>query len=344
MSERRTVLGVVAVIGVAVVWFAPYLLDDFWLTLGATVFATAIGAIGLMVLFGRVGQLSLGHPFFLAIGAYGYIALTSTDDTRIALGWPPVLALVVAAVGAGVAGAVLSPVAARLKGLNLGLATLSLIFIGSWACSAWQSLTGGYNGRAVPPFTLLGFSTADGFGSPIAGLELNGADVAWYLTALVLVLVIAFTALVLRGRVGRAFTAIRDAETHAAALGVEVGRYRAVAFALSSLYAGLAGALIAVLTQFLTPDYFSLTLALNFLAMVVIGGLRSIAGAVIGAALVTALPAVLQNYGDALPGLSTTGSGGVSAAVVAEVAYGAILVVLLLVEPEGITALVRRLR
>jgi branched-chain amino acid transport system permease protein len=336
----------IAAIGAALVLglFLPALLEDFWLQLGALVFASAIGAIGLTLLFGRVGQLSLGHPFFLAIGAYSYVWMASPPDDAAGwgLGVPAILALPLAAVIAAVAGLALSPIAGRLKGLSLGLATLALVFIGIWLLYTLQPLTGGYNGRNAPALVLGGFSSA---GSQLAllGLHIGRAQFLWYVSLVLLAGVAAFTVTLLKGRVGRAFTAIRDAEVHAAALGVEVGRWRAAAFTLSSAYAGLAGALLAVIVLRVVPDYWSLALSLGYLAMIVIGGLGSVGGAVLGAAFVAVLPAVFQRYGDAIPGVGTAGGGGLGPAVVAQLIYGAVVVLVLIFEPRGLISLLRRL-
>jgi branched-chain amino acid transport system permease protein len=333
------VLVVAALLGLAL----PALLEDFWLQLGAVVFATSIGAIGLTLLFGRVGQLSLGHPFFLSVGAYTYVwAASPTNGEGWGLGLPSLLGVVLAALAAGLAGLLLSPIAARLKGLSLGLATLALIFIGLWLLYTLEPLTGGYLGRNAPALEVGPFSSA---GSQLAvlGLPIGRAEFLWYVNLLVLVGVAAFTATLVRGRVGRAFTAIRDAEVHAAALGVEVGRWRATAFTLSSAYAGLAGALIAITVLRVVPEYWGLALSLGYLAMVVIGGLGSVGGAVLGAAFVTVLPPVLQRYGGAIPGIGAAGGDGLGPAVVAQLIYGGAVVAVLIFEPQGLVAIGRRI-
>lgn len=327
----------------AVAVLLPALLTDYWVELGALVFASAIGAVGLMLLFGRVGQLSLGHPFFLAIGAYGYVWLASPPgEESLGVGVPSLLAVCLATLLAAIAGLVLSPIASRLKGLSLGLATLALVYIGAWLLYTLESLTGGYNGRSVPVLRVGDFTSA-GSNLAVLGLPIGRAEFLWYLSVALLTVVGVFTTRLLRSRVGRAFSAVKDAEVQAAALGVEVARYRAIAFALSSAYAGLAGALLAVIIQFVVPDYWGLTLSLSYLAMVVIGGMRSVSGAVLGAVFVTMLPAMLQRYGDTIPFVGGAGGDGLGAAVVAQLVYGGVLVAVLLFEPEGLTRIAARL-
>lgn len=337
---RGVLFAAIAVFGLML----PAFLEDFWVQLGAVVFATSIGAIGLMLLFGRVGQLSLGHPFFLAVGAYVYILLASPkdDSTLWGFGIHSVPAFIIAVAAAAFAGFLLSPLAARLKGLSLGLATLSLVFIGIWILYTLDGLSGGYNGRNAPPM-VLGPLSSEGSNIAILGLEIGSTEFLWYLTLGLLVAVSIFTVNLLKGRVGRAFTAIRDAEVHASALGVEVGRYRAVAFTLSSAYAGMAGALLAVVMQRVVPEYWGIDLALSYLAMIVIGGLHSVTGAVVGALFVTALPALLGRYGEFIPGVGTEGGEGLGPSVIAQLVYGAAVIIILIFEPEGLVKLFSRL-
>lgn len=336
---RWIVWGGISLLGLGL----PAILESYWLQLGALIFATGIGAIGLMLLFGRVGQLSLGHPFFLAIGAYSYVWLAS--PTAVGSSWgvglSSVLAIPLSAIVAGMAGLFLSSIASRVKGLSLGLATLSLVFIGVWLFSTLEPLTGGYNGRNAPPLRIGPF-TSEGSNISVLGLPIGSAQFLWYVTLVSLAAVAVFTVTLLSGRIGLAFTAIRDGEVQAAALGVEVARYRAVAFTISGAYAGFAGVLLAVIIQRLTPNYWGLTLALSYLAMIVIGGMRSVSGAVIGATVVVGLPAVLQRYGYAIPGVGSEGGTGLGPAVVAQVIYGAIVIVVLIFEPEGLVRMLAR--
>lgn len=342
VGARRTDLRWYA-IGLAVLaaLMAPLVLNGFLLQTGSLVFAAGIGAIGLMLLFGRVGQLSLAHPFFLAVGAYGYIWLASDHaDGSWGLGVPTVLSVPLAMVLAALAGLAFSPISSRLKGLSLGLASLSLIFIGSHILITADPLTGGFSGRAVPvlsvgPVQLSGNEPT----LYILGEQFGRDEKLWYVTLLLLIAVGLFTSSLLRSRIGRAFTAVRDAESHAAALGVEVARTRVAAFVLSGAYAGLAGALLAIIFQRVVPDYWGLGLSLAYLAMVVIGGLTSVGGAVLGAAFVTSLPILLQQYGRQIPGV---GGAGLDPAIAAQFIYGSTVVLVLLFEPRGLIEPCRR--
>ncbi len=325
--------------------FLPVFLPDNWLQVGALSFAAAIGAAGLMLLFGRAGQLSLGHSFFLATGAYGYIWLASpSTEDYWGLGLPSAAAIPLAVVLAALAGLLLSSITSRLTGLGLGLATLSLVFIGVWLLTSLEPLTGAYQGRSVPALVIGPFSSS-GSDLAIAGLPISRTVFLWYLTLSLLLLVVLFTRQLLASRIGRAFTAIRDAPIPAAALGVEVARFRVSAFVLSSAYAGLAGVLLAVILQRVVPSNWGLALTMSYLAMVVIGGLRSVGGAVLGAAFVTVEPPLLQSYGQYIPGVGAEGAGsGIGPAVAAQLAYGALVVVVLLFRPSGLVTLLDPVR
>lgn len=320
----------------------PFYLDAFWLRTGLFAMAAAIGAVGLGLLAGTAGQLSLGHAFFLAVGAYGYTWLAGEPGP----GLPPALAALLAVLLAGAAGGLFSPVAGRVRGIYLGVATLALVFLGHHVLLTADSVTGGFNGRSVPPLTVGGFSfAADAPPLAVLGVPFGAEERLWFL-GLALVAATWWTARgLLRGRPGRALAALRDSETAASVMGVDVARYRSAAFVVSSMYAGLAGVLLALVFRRVVPDYFGLALSVDYLAMIVIGGLGSVAGAVAGAAFVTALPLLMTRYADQLPLVTAPGAAdaGVGPTEAARYLYGAAIVLVLLYAPDGLHGLVRRL-
>ncbi|GIH74016.1 branched-chain amino acid ABC transporter permease [Planobispora longispora] len=346
--SRSTLLWSIALAAAAVV--IPFYLDASWLQDGLFAMAAAIGAIGLNLLTGATGQLSMGHAFFLAVGAFGYVYFASLPEEGAhslgGLGLPTPVAAVLAVLLAGVAGGLFSPIAARLKGAYLGIATLALIFIGQFAMSNATPVTGGHNGRPVPPLEVFGFVFADTPDAPlvIAGVPFGALERLWFLGIVLLLGAGLFARGVLRGRPGRAMNTIRDHEIAAGVMGVPVARYRAGVFVLSSMYGGLAGVLIALVFQQTVPDYFGLLLALSYLAMIIIGGLGSVAGAVIGAVFVSMLPRLLTRYSDALPLIVQPGQEGVGAAEAAQILYGLAVVVVVLFLPGGLLGLVNQLR
>ncbi|MFJ8076705.1 branched-chain amino acid ABC transporter permease [Streptomyces sp. NPDC096176] len=326
----------------------PFYLDRFWLQAGLFAMAAAIGAIGINLLTGATGQLSMGHAFFLAVGAYGYCVLAGGNDVesghRLAgLGLPTWLAAVLAVCLAGLAGGLFSPIAGRLRGAYLGIATLALIFVGQHVLFNARDLTGGFNGRAVPPLSLFGLDFDDSE-LLVAAVPFQSMEKLWYAALVALLLCGLFARGVLRGRPGRAMNALRDHRIAAGVMGVPVARYRAAVFVLSSMYAGLAGVLLALVFQRTVPEYFGMILSLEFLAMIVIGGLGSVAGAVVGAIFVSLLPQVLTRWSDTLPLVSAPGTGGVSPGEASRYLYGAAVVAVVLFLPGGLTRLAPSLR
>nr|WP_232295371.1 branched-chain amino acid ABC transporter permease [Parafrankia sp. EUN1f] len=309
-------------------------------------FAAVIGAVGLNLLSGTTGQLSLGHAFFLAVGAISYSFLSGEGSGGISgLGLPPLLAMIIAVAVSGLAGLLFSPVAARVRGLYLAIASLGLVVAGQHILNTATPLTGGFNGRSVPDFSLPGFSFSDSDPDlTVLGVPFGQAERLWYLGLLLAALSIIFANNLLRGRSGVALEAVRDNPLAAAVNGVDVAAYRARAFLLSSMYAGLSGVLYALSVGSVAPESFTIEVSVQYLVMIVLGGLGSMGGAAAGAAFVTALPLVLQQYSDSLPFLSAPGSGGVSYADAARFAYGAAVVLIVLVEPTGAAGLARRAR
>jgi len=343
-------VGTVARIFVVLILAAlPLYLDNSLLLAGLFSMAAVIGAIGLTILTGAAGQLSLAHAFFLAVGAYSYSYFAGLPDPSKAskahgLGLPPLLAMVLAVATAGVVGLLFSPIAGRLRGIYLGVASLSLVFIGSFVYENARSLTGGFNGRAATDFSLFGFHFApDNPPLTVLNVPYGRFERLWYLFLVLAVLAYIFGANVLRGRMGRAMQTMRDSEVAAATMGVDIRRLKAGVFALSSMYAGLAGVLVALAFTRVTPDYFILPLSISYLAMVVIGGLGSIGGATLGAVFVTALPTLLSRYSGSLPFVAAPASGGYDAGKISELLYGLAVVLVVIFEPGGLSALGKRI-
>jgi branched-chain amino acid transport system permease protein len=352
VSERADVLKWIALaILVFLLLWVPQFAQEFWLQTGLFAMSAAIGAIGLTLLVGVTGQLSLAHAFFLAVGAYGYSYLaggsenTGAIDQPAGLGLPPILALIGAVLLAGAAGALFSPIAGRLKGIYLGLASLGLVFIGQHILFNASGLTGGFNGRDAAPFKLFGFSFSDTdpanftvFGVPYGGLER-----LWYLGLVLVAFAWWYARGIVRGRPGRAMEAIRDSELAAATMGVNVPAYRAAAFTVSSMYAGLAGVFLALAFSRIVPDSFGFLFSIDFLVMIVLGGLGSISGAVVGAVVVTALPQLLNHYSGSLPLVGQPGGSGIQPSDAARYLYGAAVVAVLIFAPRGLAGLGRQI-
>jgi len=334
VSRALVTAAVVVVLAALPIW-----LESFWLQTALFAMAAMIAAIGLSLLIGIAGQLSLAHAFFVAIGAYGYAYLAGE-------GVPPLLALLGAVLLAGLAGAAFSPIAGRVRGIYLGLASLGLVFIGQHILQNATGITGGYEGVAVEPFSLFGFSfsNTDPDTLVVLGVPYGRLERLWYLGVVLVALAVWYGRNLVRSRPGRALASLRDSEVAAAVMGVDVVRYKAAAFTVSSMYAGLGGVLMALAFGRIVPESFGFLLSVDFLVMVVIGGAGSVGGAAAGALFVTALPLVLNHYSGSLPLLAEPGTGGVGASEFSRFIYGAAIVAVLLFARDGLAGLARRAR
>lgn len=343
--RRRTFTAIVcAAVGILLM-LAPFVLDASWLVIGNLSMAAAVGAIGLTVLVGTAGQLSLAHAFFIAVGAYGYafFAGRPDEDGISGLGLPTLIAAFAGIALAALAGLAFSPVAARVRGLYLGVASLGLVFIGQHLLRTLVPVTGGSNGRSVDPLELLGFElTGRSPRIAVLGVAFGPRERLWYVMIVALVIAAYIAYGIVRSRPGRALTMVRDNEAAASALGINVQRYKASAFVLSSAFAGGSGVLTALAFSYIVPQYFGLALSISFLAMVVIGGLGSIGGAIGGAVIVTALPLVLDRLSQGSALLAAPGSGGYDPATVSAIVFGVLVVVIIIIEPGGLARLCAR--
>ncbi len=324
----------------------PFQLERDLALIGANVFATAIGAIGLNLVSGYAGQLSLGHAFFLGLGAFtGAVVAGPTSGRLVGLGldqvwiWLPIAGLV-----AAVAGAIVAPVAVRLRGLYLAIVTVGLVLVGEHIFREANSYTGGFGtGRSAAVPNLFGFR----FDRPgeILGVELSRSQGLYFLSfACLLVLGILAKNLV-RSRTGLAFMAVRDRDIAAAIMGIDLTRTKLIAFTVSSFYAGVAGALLAANTGFIEPSRFNLLLSIQFVAMVIIGGIGSVAGAIMGATFITALPRLVQELGDLVPIISLSPVGGFPTVFQVErMLAGVLIIVFILLEPRGLFGIWIRIR
>ncbi|MGN7860895.1 branched-chain amino acid ABC transporter permease [Microbacterium sp. 22303] len=348
MSDRRGVLTrvlfAVAIVGAAVLLLiAPLYLDTFALRVGFAICGTAIGAIGLNILTGAAGQLSLAHAFFIAIGAVTYCYLAgdpSPASGPAGLGVSPEIALVAAVVVTSLVGLAVSPMASRLSGLNLGVASLALVFIGQWLLATLVAITGGFQGRSTPDFSLFGFPFSNSGDVIVLGVPFERFERLWYLGVVLLIACAWAARNLLRGRPGRALRMVRDQELAAAVTGIDVRAWKRHAFVLSSGFAGLAGVLFALFVGSIAPVSFTMELSVQYLVMIVIGGLGSIGGSIAGAAFVTGVPLLLQRYSEVVEVVTPA----LTPASLSRYIYGLVLILVLLLQPAGIAALWSRRR
>jgi len=347
-APRRSLLRPVILAVLLVVLLAlPLYVDEFWLRTGFAVFGAIVGAIGLNLLVGTSGQLSLAHAFFLACGAVTYVFVSGESGgiglaDLSGLGLPPLIGMIAGVLVAGLAGLLFSPIAARLRGIYLGVASLGLVFIGQHVLNSWTSVTGGFNGRSAPEFVLFGFT----FGNRdpelfVVGVPFREAERLWYLGLVLALAAYLFARNLLRSRAGRALQTLRDSEVAASVMGVNVQRYKARVFLVSSMYAGLSGVMYALSIGSIAPESFGLEVSILYLAMIVLGGLGSVGGSVLGAIFVSALPLIFQRYADAVP---LVGEGGLAAGEAARYLFGLAIILVVMFEPAGLAGLAGRFR
>jgi branched-chain amino acid transport system permease protein len=300
----------------------PALASRFVLEIVSQAALAAVGALALNLLTGMAGQVSLGHAGFLAAGGFTVGILVQE------MAAPPWLTLPAAAVVGGLLGLIVGAPSLRLKGLYLALGTLALHFVVLWIAGEYQARYGFQTGVTVPPLVL-------------GPLRLR-TTVQWYyalvaIAALATVLCVNLT----RSRVGRAWMAVRDREIAAASLGIAVAGYKLLAFVASAVLTALAGAIWAYQRSFVSVEAFGFNVTIEYLAMVIIGGLGSVLGALIGSAFVTLLPYLI----DAAVAVLPVGTGAEYYLFPVKFgAFGLLMALFLVFEPQGLVGIWQRVR
>jgi branched-chain amino acid transport system permease protein len=315
------IVGIVLVLAVLAV--VPYYATTYWLDVMNRIGIAIIGAIGLNILVGYTGQISIGHAAFLAVGAY------ATAILEINAGLPFFLAIPLAALITAGFGLIFGIPSLRLKGLYLAIATLAAHFIATYGIIHWERLTNGVLGLMVPTATVF-------------GIPLDSDARVFYLIFALVIPATFFAKNLFRTRVGRAFIAIRDRDVAAGVMGVSLYRYKLLAFVISSAYAGVAGGLMAHHSRIIFPDAFSLLVAIDYLAMIIIGGLGSILGCIFGAIFMTLLPEVLKLGATSLTGVYPNAFGVIASA--RDIVFGFAVIFFLMYEPLGLARIWVRIR
>ena len=294
---------------VALLLAAPHVAGEYLMSQLQFICIYSIVGLGLMLLVGFTGQISLGHAAFLAIGAY-------TEALLQARGVPFFISLPCAALLSAALGWVLGLPALRLKGIYLAIATLAFNVIIEEVLARWESLTGGNTGMHLKPIEIFGF-------------RLDGDASFYYLCLGLTVLAILALMNLLRSPTGRAFVAIRDSEISASCMGVNLATYKTLSFALSAALTGIGGALYAHKVTFISPEQFTLLQSIELITIVILGGVGFVHGAVLGAAFVIVLPQLISLAKDYLP--SNISGSGLQAVV-----FGLVLIGFIIFEPLGL--------
>ncbi len=319
------------------IWLPTQEVSDAGLRTLSTIAIVAIGAIGLNLLTGYTGQVSLGHAFFVGVGSYSAAYLGAAQE------WPFLLYMPAAILLGVFLGAVIGPFALRLRGHYLVIVTLGLVFLGMHVFRNWTSVTGGNRGTQIRGADMsigpLDFSGLELFGSTFTR-EQSMFFLVWALLALAALL----AKNLVRSRMGRAMQAVRDRDLSAEIIGVDLARTKVGAFAISSGFAACAGVLSGLQIRFASPDDFDLFLSIEYVAIVIIGGAGTIFGAILGAFFVIGVEEFISHYSRSewLGPVVRTGpgdSGFFSVGELNAVLFGGFIVVFLLFEPRGLAAL-----
>jgi branched-chain amino acid transport system permease protein len=305
----------------AIVLAFPMFSTAFLLFMATLVAINVIATVGLNITVGYAGLLSIGHSAFIGVGAYTGALMA------IHLGTPLIVNIIGGGVAAFLVGLLFGAPSLRIKGVYLAIATLAAQYSLYFVFQQWTSVTGGERGLSVPGVNIFGTR-----------------DVGFYYFVIVLAVLLCIASRNLfRTRVGRAFIALRERDYAAEVLGINVVRYKLLAFALGAAYAGMAGVLLGVFLRIVNPDQFTLLSSVFFLAAVVVGGQASVLGSILGAAFMTLMPEILRELLEIWrPGGTADVAGLLSP--LREFIFGALIVGFLMFEPRGLAGLIQRLR
>ena len=301
----------------------PFLAGDYLLYMANLAGIAIVAAVGLNILTGAAGQISLGHAAFVGIGAYTSAILTTE------LNVPFLLCLPLAGLSAAFFGVIVGAPSMRMKGLYLGIATLAAQVIFEYLFKNWDGLTGGIRGINVPAPTVF-------------GVELNNEFRFYFMTMSIVVITVFVARNVFRTRIGRAFIAIRDRDISAQLMGINLFSYKMKAFALSSFLAGVSGCLWVNFIRIVTPEHFPLHESIRYLAMIIVGGLGSVLGAIFGAIFMTIVPEALKSGLTMIQDINPEAMGFLYP--LQTIVFGLLIVAFLVFEPLGLAEIWRRIK
>ncbi len=300
----------------AILFTAPLYLSNYWLGVANIIGITIIAVTGLNILIGYCGQLSIGHAGFMAVGAYTTAILTGK------LGFPFLAGLICSGFSAGLIGLIFGLPSVRVKGFYLAITTIAAQFIIIWIINHWAPVTGGFVGISVPY-------------ASIGGVAFKSKASQFYLIMIITVICILLAKNLTRGRVGRAFIAVRDNDLAAEVMGINLTYYKLLAFFIGCFFAGIAGALFAHWVGFMNAESFTLSDSILYIGMVIIGGLGTTLGPILGVIFIRLLQQgimyispLLESTFPTLPAGFTTGIG--------PMVFGLVIILFLVLEPRGL--------
>jgi branched-chain amino acid transport system permease protein len=319
--------GTVIALLVLFIVIVPLVFGEYYLSIANLVLISIVGALGLNILVGYTGQISIGHAAFMSVGAY------TAANLAVRAGLPFWITLPAGGLMAALVGAVVGIPSLRIKGLYLAIATLAGQLIIEWIINHVPWISGGTQASIqVPRPSLFGYELR------------TQAALYFFLLFFALIAIVAALNLV-RSRIGRAFVAIRDQDIAAEIIGIDIYRYKLISFAISSFYAGVCGVLYTYYFGIANYEQFQIDVSIDYLAMIIIGGLGSVLGSILGAAFVALLPLVIRTMMESVSGIFFDASE--MATVVSSmrlIIFGALIIVFLVLEPEGLNRLWRNIR
>ena len=324
LPVAKWAVGAIAVLAFVIV---PLVLDEYYLSIFNLISVAIVGALGLNILVGYTGQVSIGHGAFMSVGAY------TAANLAVRLGAPFWISLPLGGLMAALIGAIVGVPSLRIKGLYLAIATLAGQLIIEWTINHVTWISGGVQASIeVPRPTVFGNS-------------INTQREMYYFLLVFVVLAIAGVMNLMRTRVGRAFIAIRVQDIAAEIIGINIFKYKLLAFAISSFYAGVTGVLYTYYLGIANYEQFQITTSIDYLAMIIIGGLGSVLGSVFGAIFVTLLPIVIRTSMETFGGYLFS-SGAILNIIpnLRLIIFGLLIIIFLVVEPEGLNRLWRNIR
>ena len=322
-------IGKVAATGFVLLFLvvAPMLLGEYYLSIINIAAIAVVGALGLNILLGYTGQISIGHAAFMSVGAY------TAANFAVHFDMPFWITLPAGGLMAAAIGVLVGLPSLRVKGLYLAIATLAAQFIIEWVLNHTPAISGGVQASIEMPRPVF-------FGKTLA----TQSELYFFIIPITIVAIVATLNLV-RSRIGRAFIAIRDQDVAAEIIGINVYRYKLLAFAISSFYAGVTGVMYTYYFGIANYEAFQLPISIDYLAMVIIGGLGSVLGSIFGAVFITLLPIVIRVF------METVGvyfvDGVYLAQVIAQmrlILFGGLIIFFLVVEPDGLNKLWQNIR